>query len=70
MFFNLKTNFNFKLKFVIYFLATLISIHCVYSQDSQLLSGPEKIVKKSKVIACTALTKARLTEDQVRSIKN
>ena len=50
-----------KLIFAIYLVMTLVS--SINSQQDN--SETEKILKKSKVLACIALTKARLSMDQV-----
>jgi hypothetical protein len=60
-----KTNLSFKLIIAILIISSLSLVTYINSQETQ---DPEKILKKSKVLACIALTKARLVQDQV--IKN
>lgn len=60
--FLFKINLPIKLILTIYLIHILSLVTCLNSQDMQ---DPEKIMKKSKVLACIALTKARLAQDEV-----
>jgi hypothetical protein len=58
---------NFFLKFILCTLLIHTVINSAFSGDFQ---ETEKMMKKSKVIACLTLTKTRVIQDQVRIIDN
>ena len=58
---------NFFLKFILVTLLIHAVINSAFSGDFQ---ETEKMMKKSKVIACLTLTKARVIQDQVLLLNN